>query len=151
SLLSPISKSGKPWPGRRGRSRAFRLFKLRNSEKGERLGEAVVEGPHGRSKIGADLLRQVDDGVAKASHYLRRRLLAYPAGVLSQRRVAPVRGAVLDPPVLPGQPQELLRVGPLPAQAGDPVDHLHRRLALLGPLTDQLKALLQALPLLRLG
>lgn len=60
----------------------------------------------------------------------------HSAGILAERDITPAVQAVLDPPVLPGQLEQLRGAGPLAAQAGDPEDHLGLQL-----LTDAAFAL----------
>src|SRR5262249_4846040 len=90
--------------------RAVLLFKLREAEKAERREEALVGRRRGGGGAAAAPPGGVMDAAAQPRHPLRRRALAYPAGVLSQRHIPPVVRAVLDAPVLTRQRQHRRRV-----------------------------------------
>src|SRR5262249_16275620 len=81
-------------------SRAVRLFKLRQAETSEGLGEAIAHGAQRGGQVRRGHLPQdVDHRVAQRRQHLRRHPLAHPAGVFPQGHVAPVGPPVRDPPV----------------------------------------------------
>jgi hypothetical protein len=52
--------------------RAVLLFKLREAEKVQGLGEAIAKPSDGRGQGGGDIFDQVDDAITQASQDLRR-------------------------------------------------------------------------------
>jgi hypothetical protein len=90
--------------------RAVRLFELRQTENGERLGKVVSHRSHRRGEAGRRQTAQnVDDAVAQRCHYLRSYTLAHAAGVLAHRHVTLVMQSVFDPPVPPASGRATVR------------------------------------------
>jgi hypothetical protein len=69
---------------------------------------------------------QVQGRIANGGEKLRSRLFANAAGILSHRDVPYPMQAVLDLPMVSGQRQEELRIGPRAVQGRDPVNRFGR-------------------------